>query len=70
MIADEDNAAVTITSPSVQGKKVVYALSRARTAQDDFHCGSSAPYVSLTRFDKPVGTLLLLWPTLTALWIA
>jgi 4-hydroxybenzoate polyprenyltransferase len=22
------------------------------------------------RFDKPVGTLLLLWPTLTALWIA
>ena len=27
-------------------------------------------YASLTRFDKPVGTLLLLWPTLTALWIA
>ena len=27
-------------------------------------------YVSLTRLDKPVGTLLLLWPTLTALWIA
>lgn len=24
----------------------------------------------LTRLDKPVGTLLLLWPTLTALWIA
>ena len=27
-------------------------------------------YASLTRLDKPVGTLLLLWPTLTALWIA
>jgi len=27
-------------------------------------------YASLTRFDKPIGTLLLLWPTLTALWIA
>ena len=27
-------------------------------------------YSRLTRLDKPVGTLLLLWPTLTALWIA
>ena len=27
-------------------------------------------YASLTRLDKPVGTLLLLWPTLTALWVA
>lgn len=27
-------------------------------------------YASLTRLDKPVGTLLLLWPTLAALWIA
>ena len=27
-------------------------------------------YGRLIRFDKPVGTLLLLWPTLTALWIA
>ncbi len=27
-------------------------------------------YVRLTRLDKPIGTLLLLWPTLTALWIA
>ena len=24
----------------------------------------------LIRFDKPIGTLLLLWPTLWALWIA
>jgi len=29
-----------------------------------------ALYARLTRLDKPVGTLLLLWPTLTALWIA
>lgn len=27
-------------------------------------------FLELMRFDKPVGTLLLLWPTLTALWIA
>ncbi|GAB5453082.1 MAG: 4-hydroxybenzoate octaprenyltransferase [Halioglobus sp.] len=26
--------------------------------------------LQLTRFDKPIGTLLLLWPTLWALWIA
>lgn len=27
-------------------------------------------YARLTRIDKPIGTLLLVWPTLTALWIA
>ena len=27
-------------------------------------------YLELTRFDRPVGILLLLWPTLGALWIA
>ncbi|GLP97470.1 4-hydroxybenzoate octaprenyltransferase [Paraferrimonas sedimenticola] len=27
-------------------------------------------YSRLTRIDRPIGTLLLLWPTLTALWIA
>ena len=27
-------------------------------------------YRRLTRLDRPVGTLLLLWPTLTALWFA
>ena len=27
-------------------------------------------YARLTRIDKPVGTLLLLWPTLAALWVA
>ncbi len=28
------------------------------------------PLLKLVRFDKPIGTLLLLWPTLWALWIA
>ena len=27
-------------------------------------------YLQLTRFDKPIGILLLLWPTLDALWLA
>ncbi|MDV2858742.1 4-hydroxybenzoate octaprenyltransferase [Oceanimonas sp. CAM02] len=27
-------------------------------------------YMALARLDKPIGTLLLLWPTLWALWIA
>ncbi|MDQ2780355.1 MAG: 4-hydroxybenzoate octaprenyltransferase, partial [Pseudomonadota bacterium] len=29
-----------------------------------------APYLDLIRFDRPAGWLLLLWPTLAALWIA
>ncbi len=28
------------------------------------------PYIQLTRLDRPIGILLLLWPTLSALWIA
>lgn len=28
------------------------------------------PYIKLMRLDKPIGILLLLWPTLSALWIA
>ena len=27
-------------------------------------------FIELTRFDRPIGTFLLLWPTITALWIA
>ena len=30
----------------------------------------SGYYAALIRFDKPIGTMLLLWPTLWALWIA
>ena len=29
-----------------------------------------APYLALARLDRPVGTLLLLWPTLAAVWLA
>lgn len=28
------------------------------------------PYLQLMRLDRPIGTLLLLWPTLWALWLA
>lgn len=28
------------------------------------------PYLQLIRFERPIGTLLLLWPTLWALWLA
>lgn len=28
------------------------------------------PYLQLMRLDKPIGTLLLLWPTLWGLWVA
>ncbi len=28
------------------------------------------PYLQLMRFDRPIGTLLLLWPTLWGLWVA
>ncbi|MDC9725228.1 MAG: UbiA family prenyltransferase, partial [Gammaproteobacteria bacterium] len=28
------------------------------------------PYIKLMRLDRPIGILLLLWPTLSALWIA
>ncbi|MEG2962344.1 MAG: 4-hydroxybenzoate octaprenyltransferase, partial [Janthinobacterium sp.] len=29
-----------------------------------------ALYFRLIRLDKPIGTVLLLWPTLCALWLA
>ena len=32
--------------------------------------GALGPYLLLMRVDRPVGTLLLLWPTLAALWLA
>lgn len=32
--------------------------------------GRARPYLALMRIDRPVGTLLLLWPTLAALWLA
>ncbi len=32
--------------------------------------GRLNPYLDLTRLNRPVGSLLLLWPTLAALWMA
>ena len=32
--------------------------------------GRLISYAYLIRLDKPIGTLLLLWPTLWALWLA
>jgi 4-hydroxybenzoate polyprenyltransferase len=31
---------------------------------------TALPYLRLMRLDRPIGTLLLLWPTLAALWLA
>jgi 4-hydroxybenzoate polyprenyltransferase len=36
-----------------------------RIAMNRFHL-----YIKLTRLDKPIGILLLMWPTLGALWLA
>lgn len=35
-----------------------------------FSSASLRPYIHLMRFDRPIGTLLLLWPTLWALFLA
>lgn len=32
--------------------------------------GKLSDYLALIRFDKPIGTLLVLWPTLWGLWLA
>ena len=34
------------------------------------HLSAWRPWLALMRFDRPVGSLLLLWPTLAALWVA
>lgn len=36
----------------------------------DKHAPSLLPWLQLMRLDKPVGAVLLLWPTLWALWVA
>lgn len=42
----------------------------AITAQLNRHWPTWKAWVAITRIDKPVGSLLLLWPTLWALWMA
>ena len=44
---------------------VVAPLSRGLTLRARLDA-----YERLIRLDKPIGTLLLLWPTMSALWIA
>ncbi len=34
------------------------------------HSSKTSALLQLIRFDRPIGTLLLLWPTLWALWLA
>jgi len=46
------------------------ALTQPLRQQLDTHLPRWFDWVQLTRFDKPVGSYLLLWPTLWALWIA
>src|SRR5262245_58078165 len=44
-------------------------IPQRRRARDGV-LGRLDAYERLIRLDKPIGTLLLLWPTLSALWIA
>lgn len=46
------------------------ALTQPLRQQLDQHLPRWFDWVQLTRFDKPVGSYLLLWPTLWALWVA
>jgi 4-hydroxybenzoate polyprenyltransferase len=51
------------TNPSILGKLLPMTLRKtiSRRASD---------YLVLMRFEKPIGTFLLMWPTLWALWLA
>ncbi|MEY4599217.1 MAG: hypothetical protein RLZZ445_2014, partial [Pseudomonadota bacterium] len=40
------------------------------TRHDSARTTKASAYWQLIRGDRPVGTLLLLWPTLWALWLA
>lgn len=46
------------------------STGNTRPAQPSHVSSRLVLYARLTRLDKPIGTLLLLWPTLTALWLA
>ena len=49
-----------------------YRIRHASWTNDDLPrlLALLADYARLMRLDKPIGTLLLLWPTLWALWLA
>lgn len=67
----------TIAKPSADSLSAVVILpatrdgsSAMRQLLDRFPLERLALYLRLMRADKPIGTLLLLWPTLWALWLA
>lgn len=49
--------------PKIRGGANGTASSKASSSQ-------LRAYIQLMRFDRPIGTLLLLWPTLWSLWLA
>jgi len=53
-----------------RGRKPLNSRSSNRVTRVTRLTGRLPLYMRLMRFDRPVGTLLLLWPTLAALWIA
>lgn len=51
--------------------RLVQTATGARVAvADEVRTGRWLAYARLMRLDRPIGTLLLLWPTLWALWLA
>ncbi|MBT8145626.1 MAG: 4-hydroxybenzoate octaprenyltransferase [Gammaproteobacteria bacterium] len=50
--------------------KLVSNLQRKLEPRFPNFAGKLPGYLQLIRFEKPIGVLLLLWPTITALWIA
>ena len=53
-------------------REPVGQTAAAGASRDNLHMSRPrlALYLDLIRWDRPAGTLLLLWPTLSALWIA
>lgn len=62
--------------PLLDRTEALYHHSKAKmrqwlsSAEQSFFYKKAAIYAQLVRLDKPIGILLLLWPTLIALWVA
>jgi len=52
------------------GRGIVTGLHSRRARVWTAMLATALPYLRLMRLDRPIGTLLLLWPTLAALWLA
>ncbi len=62
---------ITLTNKSyLKSKQFCNAITRVIKSKWPFIRNRLVQYYYLTRLDKPVGILLLLWPVLWALWIA